>query len=107
MTSQLPKMRDRQVMQHLKSGEWKPIWQLGVPAGERLLDRMVGFGWIEPREQGWTRSDQDHAAGTRSATGAVARRHVSEAITFRFLSGAPFRAQFQAGSGSAPGRRRA
>ncbi len=51
MTTQLPKMRDRQVMQHLKSGEWKSIWQLGVPAGERLLDRMVGFGWIERRVQ--------------------------------------------------------
>lgn len=38
-------------MQHLKSGEWKPVWQLAVPAGERLLGRMVGFGWIERREQ--------------------------------------------------------
>jgi DNA-binding PadR family transcriptional regulator len=51
MTSELPKMRDRQVMQYLTSGQWKPIWQLKVSAGERLLDRMVGFGWIERREQ--------------------------------------------------------
>lgn len=51
MTGQLPKMRDRQVMQHLTSGQWKPVWQLAVPAGERLLDRLVGFGWIERRQQ--------------------------------------------------------
>ena len=37
-------------MQHLKSEQWTPVWQLAVPAGERLLDRMVGFGWIERRE---------------------------------------------------------
>ena len=42
-------MRDRQVMQHLTSGHWKPVWQLAVPAGARLLDRLVGFGWIERR----------------------------------------------------------
>jgi DNA-binding PadR family transcriptional regulator len=44
-------MRDRQVMQYLTSGQWKPVWQLVVPAGERLLDRLVRFGWIEQREQ--------------------------------------------------------
>ena len=51
MTGELPKMRDRQVMQHLKGGAWKPIWQLGAPAGDRLLNRLVGFGWIERRQQ--------------------------------------------------------
>jgi DNA-binding PadR family transcriptional regulator len=51
MMSQLPKMRDRQVMQRLELGKWKLIWQLAVPAGERLLARLVDLGWIERREQ--------------------------------------------------------
>jgi len=51
MADELPTMRDRQAMQHLKSGQWMLTWQLAVPAGERLLDRLVGIGWIERRTQ--------------------------------------------------------
>jgi hypothetical protein len=51
MTGELPKMRDREVMQRLTSGQWKPVWQLAVPAGDRLRARLVRLGWIERREQ--------------------------------------------------------
>jgi hypothetical protein len=50
MTGELPKMRDRRIMQYLESGEWKWLWRLEVPVGERQLSRLIGLGWIERRE---------------------------------------------------------
>lgn len=42
-------MAHRQVMDHLRSGEWKLAAKLPVLASEYALDRMVASGWIERR----------------------------------------------------------
>lgn len=42
-------MAHRQVMDHLRSGEWKFAAKLPVLASEYALDRMVASGWIERR----------------------------------------------------------
>lgn len=52
MTSILPNMIHRQIMQRLLSGDWKTLTQLGVMAGEGLLDSMAKHGWIERRSVG-------------------------------------------------------
>lgn len=42
-------MAHRQVMQYLRSGEWKFAARLPVLASEYALDRMVANGWMERR----------------------------------------------------------
>lgn len=42
-------MAHRQVMDHLRSGEWKFAAKLPVLASEYALDRMVASGWLERR----------------------------------------------------------
>ena len=52
MTALLPNMIHRQILQRLLSGEWKTLIQLGVMAGEGLLERLHKHGWIERRALG-------------------------------------------------------
>ena len=42
-------MAHRQVLHHLRSGEWRFAAKLPVLATEYALDRMVGTGWLERR----------------------------------------------------------
>lgn len=42
-------MSQRAVMQCLSLTEWKTASQLPVPAGQAMLDRIYGLGWIERR----------------------------------------------------------
>jgi hypothetical protein len=42
-------MSQRAVMQYLSLTEWKAVSQLPVPAGQAMLDRIHGLGWIERR----------------------------------------------------------
>jgi hypothetical protein len=51
MITVLRNTRDRQVMQRLTSGEWKMIHRLDAEIGDRLLSRLIGFGWVEQRRQ--------------------------------------------------------
>jgi hypothetical protein len=41
--------RQRQVLDHLRSGIWKLRDRLPVPVGDRMLDRLLEFHWIEKR----------------------------------------------------------
>lgn len=42
-------MAHRQIMHHLRSGEWKFSMKLPVLASEYALDKMVANGWVERR----------------------------------------------------------
>lgn len=42
-------MPHRQVMDHLRSGEWKLAAKLPVLATDLMLNRMVANGWVERR----------------------------------------------------------
>ena len=44
--------RERQVMHHLRSGDWKIVAKLTVPTTTSALDRLVDYGWIECRGVG-------------------------------------------------------
>jgi hypothetical protein len=37
--------RDRQFLQHLRSGQWRPA--TGLPGGEKLISKLLTNGWIE------------------------------------------------------------
>ena len=52
MSTILPNMTHRQVLQRMPSGEWKTLIRLGVAVGEGLLVRMARHGWIEQRGVG-------------------------------------------------------
>ena len=39
----------RQILDHLRSGEWKFAARMAVPVSAVALDRMVANGWIERR----------------------------------------------------------
>ncbi len=41
--------RQRQVLDHLRDGDWKSIHQLPVPVREKLLARLIALAWIETR----------------------------------------------------------
>ena len=49
MTSVLPRHGARQVMQYLRSGEWKSLRQIPVPVSETIIAGMVSKGWVERR----------------------------------------------------------
>jgi hypothetical protein len=49
MKSNAPDSRQRQVLDHLRSGIWKLRDRLPVPVGDRMLDRLLEFNWIEKR----------------------------------------------------------
>jgi hypothetical protein len=42
-------MAHRQILQHLRSSEWKFAAKLPVLASEYALDKMVANGWLERR----------------------------------------------------------
>ena len=63
MAAVLPNMTHRQILQRLLSGEWKTLTQLGVMAGDGLLERLNNRGWIELREVGRTREIKITPAG--------------------------------------------
>ena len=63
MAAVLPNMTHRQVLQRLLSGEWKTLTQLGVMAGDGLLERLSNHGWIERRVIGRTREIKITPAG--------------------------------------------
>jgi hypothetical protein len=42
----------RQVMDNLRSGDWKIAQHLSVPASQHMLDSIYGYGWIERRGEG-------------------------------------------------------
>ena len=52
MTTILPNMIHRQLLQRMLSGEWKTLNQLDIAAGEGLLVRMTNHGWIERQGNG-------------------------------------------------------
>jgi hypothetical protein len=52
MTKAFASHRERQIMEYLRSGEWKLLRHLPVAAGQRLLKTMLGKGWIEQRGEG-------------------------------------------------------
>jgi hypothetical protein len=41
--------RQRQVLDCLRSGDWKSRDRLPVPVGDRMLQRLLEFRWIEKR----------------------------------------------------------
>jgi hypothetical protein len=43
---------ERQVMQHLRSGDWIIVAKLTVPATTGALNRLADYGWIERRGAG-------------------------------------------------------
>lgn len=42
----------RQVLDRLRSGEWKLIARMTIPVSSIALDRMVANGWVERRGEG-------------------------------------------------------
>ena len=46
------KSGQRQLMQYLRSGDWKIVAKLPVAASENMLDQMINNGWIERRAAG-------------------------------------------------------
>ena len=48
MTSKL-NMAHRQILHHLRSGEWKFATKLPVLASEYALEKMAASGWLERR----------------------------------------------------------
>jgi hypothetical protein len=42
----------RQVMEHLRSREWKTVHKLPVPVSPNMLERTESCGWIERRGDG-------------------------------------------------------
>lgn len=49
MTFVIPNSLHRQVMQRLRSGEWKAFSKLDFKIGAPLLRRLIGHGWVEVR----------------------------------------------------------
>jgi hypothetical protein len=41
--------RQRQVLDHLRFGDWKLRDRLPVPLGARMLERLLELGWVEVR----------------------------------------------------------
>jgi hypothetical protein len=41
--------RQRQILDCLRSGDWKIRDRLPVPVGDRMLERLLDFCWIEKR----------------------------------------------------------
>ena len=46
------KSGQRQLMQYLRSGNWKIAAKLPVAASPGTLDRLAEYGWIDRRDQG-------------------------------------------------------
>jgi hypothetical protein len=42
----------RQLMQYLRSGDWKIVASLPVVASEKMLKQITDYGWIERRSTG-------------------------------------------------------
>jgi hypothetical protein len=53
MMDQIAKPRvksgQRQLMQYLRSGEWKIVAKLPIVASEKTLNQIADYGWIERR----------------------------------------------------------
>jgi hypothetical protein len=53
MTDKIAKPRvnsgQRQLMQYLRSGDWKIAAKLPVVASEHMLSQITNYGWIEQR----------------------------------------------------------
>jgi hypothetical protein len=52
VTITLPVANQRQVMQRLRTDEWRSPAKLNVAAGPGLLNTLLANGWIERRGQG-------------------------------------------------------
>jgi hypothetical protein len=42
----------RQVMEYLRSGDWKIVDMLPVAASAGMLNQLIDYGWIERRGRG-------------------------------------------------------
>ena len=42
----------RQLMQYLRSGDWKIVAKLPIVASDYMLTQLIGYGWIEQRGDG-------------------------------------------------------
>jgi hypothetical protein len=54
VTITLPVANQRQVMQRLRTEEWRSLAKLNVAAGDGLLNTLLANGWIERRIEGRT-----------------------------------------------------
>jgi hypothetical protein len=66
----VPNMSQRAVMQYLSLDDWKIVAHLPIPAGEMMLNRIRGYGWIESRRE------KQHTALRLTPTGLKAMRSV-------------------------------
>jgi hypothetical protein len=48
----LPYIQERQALQIVLSGSWKPVRALFPTHGAITLAKMIGKGWVEPRRSG-------------------------------------------------------
>jgi hypothetical protein len=46
------KSGQRQLMEHLRSGDWTSVAKLPVVASDYMPNQFVGYGWIEQRGDG-------------------------------------------------------
>jgi hypothetical protein len=77
MAAVLPNMTHRQVLQRLLSGEWKTLTQLGVMAGDGLLERLKKHGWIERRVVGRTHEIKITPAGVEALRARIPNNPLS------------------------------
>ena len=67
---EVPNMSQRAVMQCLSLDDWKIAAHLPIPAGEMMLNRIRGYGWIESRRE------KQHTALKLTPAGLKAMRSV-------------------------------
>ncbi len=51
MTTIIPNANQRQVMQRLRTDNWRKMAELKISVGYRLLERLVENGWVERRDE--------------------------------------------------------
>jgi hypothetical protein len=50
--SLIPNANQRQVLQRLRTDQWRTLAALKISVGYRLLERLVANGWVERRDAG-------------------------------------------------------
>lgn len=66
----VPNMSQRALMQCLRIDDWRIAAHLPIPAGERMLSRLIEYGWIE------SRGEKQHTALRLTQAGLKAMRSV-------------------------------